>query len=354
MDSRLFKLSSYDSECRPSVYRRDKWRACLETHMLLWGQAIRLSLRRRQRCTLCVLAALLLVTSSAFGWGEKGHVMINRAAAMKAGDQLPEFFRKGVDLVGYLAVQPDRWKAYAPELRAVERANHYFDMEDINPQVEKIELPKGRYEFIGKVKDLKKSVKDVGLLPYQIQEYFQRLKGGLTEYRWAMKDAAGKDYRSPSSMGSLKSIEMTCLYYAGILGHYAADASQPLHATVFYDGRGSNGKPARTGVHLRYEVFFVDKHVKPDSFLNLIKSPSTYQDVLKAAKQVLVSSNRGAEQVLKWDESGALDKADTGAIKATKQHMGRGSQFLLNLWYTAWVQSGEEMEAYRAKFQSKK
>ena len=85
MDSRLFKLSSYDSECRPSVYRRDKWRACLETHMLLWGQAIRLSWRCRQRCTLCVLAALLLVTSSAFGWGEKGHVMINRAAAMKAG-----------------------------------------------------------------------------------------------------------------------------------------------------------------------------------------------------------------------------------------------------------------------------
>jgi len=286
------------------------------------------------------------------GWGERAHAMINRAAVKKLPAEMPEFMRKGADLIGYLGIQPDRWKVFAYPLYQVEKANHYLDMEELAKDPLKVNFPESRIEFLGKLRGLGKKVNDVGLVPYQINEYYQRLRGGFLEYRWALRDPRGTQHRSPRQYGSRKSIEMTCLYYAGILSHYTGDASQPLHSTVFYDGRGPDGKPKRTGVHLRYEIDFVNAHFSSEEeFLALVGKPRVVKDILKETKQVLAKSNGLVEKVLVFDETGKLEKADPQAIKMTKQRLADSSQFLLNVWYTAWVASGRDLDDYVKKFQ---
>lgn len=308
-------------------------------------------------CALTVLTAALLLCLPArqvAGWGERAHVMINRAAVKKLPAEMPEFMKKGADLIGYLGVQPDRWKGLAYPLYQVEKANHFLDLEELGEDLSKIKFPESRIQFLGQLRDLGKKVDDVGLIPYQINEYYQRLRGGFLEYRWALRDPKGAQARSPRQFGSLKSIEMTCLYYAGILSHYTGDASQPLHATVFYDGRGPDGKPKRTGVHFRYEIDFVNAHFRSeDAFVSLVRGPQEIRDLLEETKQVLVKSNSLAEKVLAFDETGKLERAAPEAIKMSRQRLADSSQFLLNVWFTAWVASGRDLDDYIKKFQPK-
>jgi hypothetical protein len=290
----------------------------------------------------------------AVAWGEKAHVMINKAAIGKLPSDMPDFMRKSADLVGYLGTQPDRWRLFDVSLSEVGKPNHYFDMENINPDLSKITLPQSRNEFLEQLRLAQKKVDDVGLVPYELNEYYHRLRGGFMEYRWAARDPKGKEYRSPTRIGSLKSIETACLYYASILSHFAGDACQPLHATVFFDGRGPDGKPARTGVHLRYEIGFVNTHIKDEqAFSALVGRPRVIKDVIEEARQVLLKSNSLVGKVLEFDETGKLEKGDPEAVKMTRQRLADSSQFLLDLWYTAWIDSGKALDDYVKLLQSK-
>jgi len=310
---------------------------------------------RRIIVTLFVaVSAAAIPARKATAWGEKAHVMVNKAAVGKLPDDVPGFMKKSADLIGYLGTQPDRWRLFDASLSEVGKPNHYFDMENLNPNVSKITLPKSRNEFLEQLRLAQKKVDDVGLLPYEINEYYHRLRGAFMEYRWAVRDPKGKEYRSPSRIGSLKSIEAACLYNAGILSHFAGDACQPLHATVFFDGRGPDGKPARTGVHLRYEIGFVNTHIKDEqAFSGLVGRPKAITDVIEEARQVLLKSNSLVGKVLEFEETGRLGKGDPEAVEMTRQRLADTSQFVLDLWYTAWIDSGKALDDYAKLLQSK-
>ncbi|HID28685.1 MAG TPA: hypothetical protein EYP19_01625 [Desulfobacterales bacterium] len=267
---------------------------------------------------------------------------------------MPRFFRKNLDWLGYLSIQPDLWKVFSKSLYVVEAANHYLDMEALNPDVTKITLPERRFQFLHMLSTKKLSARDVGLLPYQLQECYDRLKGAFAEYRWALADPKGREHRSPRSLASLKSVEMTCLVYAGILAHYAEDASQPLHATIFFDGRGPDGKPARTGVHLRFEIDFVNRNIKMNDIAKRLAPPRKINNtIVKEALALLTRSNRQASKVIDLDAQGKLARNDPGAIEFTVQCMAAGGQFLRNLWYSAWLESEKGVDDLKARLAPK-
>jgi hypothetical protein len=54
--------------------------------------------------------------------------------------------------------------------------------------------------------------------------------------------------------------ERNAVFYAGWLGHYVADAANPMHTTIHYDGwQGPNPNGYRTtkGIHWEFEGLFV-------------------------------------------------------------------------------------------------
>ncbi|MBI2191894.1 MAG: hypothetical protein HYU36_07915 [Planctomycetes bacterium] len=307
--------------------------------------------RRAAACGLVVLLGMVGFAPNAFGWGEGGHILIARTAAAKLPRSLPAFLRDEGDLLGYLCIQPDRWKHTAGELRAVEAANHFLDMENLPPAIPGGPVyPATRIDFLIQIGESKQKVDAVGLLPYQVLEYFLRLKGAFMEYRWAQEDPKGKQARSPLTRGSMRSVELNALHYAGILAHYAGDAAQPLHASIFYDGRGADGQPAKTGVHYRFEIDLVRDFVDPESLPGLVGRPRVLKDLLGETHRILAESNALVGPLLDLDEKGKVASGDPAASSLARKRLAAGSQFLLDLWYTAWVQSERDLAAYQATF----
>ena len=55
------------------------------------------------------------------------------------------------------------------------------------------------------------------------------------------------------------------MFYAGWLGHYVADGSQPLHTTIQYNGwtgPNPNGYTTEHKIHAQFETAFVIANVK--------------------------------------------------------------------------------------------
>ena len=114
-----------------------------------------------------------------------------------------------------------------------EEGNHFLDTEDLDGKP----LPAtNRFDAIKLIaNELKKEPNKVGMLPYAIMEYYEKLTIGFYDYR-----------KSPTN----SAIPMKCLVYGGILAHYTGDAAMPLHATREFDGkRRADGTVMQKGIH---------------------------------------------------------------------------------------------------------
>ena len=175
----------------------------------------------------------------------------------------------------------------------------------------------------------------VGLQPYITIEIYQRLKVAFREYR-----------RLRSQNQSTDAVEQNIVYYAGWMGHYVADGSQPLHTTINYDGwvePNPNGYTVEHGIHSRFETDFVATNIKLDDLTNLVSAPIRLPNPFRDYYAYLQQSHALIEKVYQLDKTRGF--AGTGSPEAKQFAISRlaaGTQMLLNLWYTAWIESGEQ------------
>ncbi len=287
--------------------------------------------------------ALIFGQLTAFGWGNQGHTDINFVAASKLPKSMPSFFRtrSAVARIAYLGPEPDRWRGASEyALNNAQSPDHFINLERIEGLGA---LPKGRYEFY-KMLYAKRAAtptdpddflpENVGLQPYITMEVFQRLKVAFRDYR-SLKQA-GKD-TGP--------VEQDAIFYAGWLGHYVADGSQPLHTTIDYDGwvgTNPNGFTTQHGIHWRFENDFVNRTITAKDFAAMVGAPHRLDDVFNDYLKYLWASHGFVKQVYEFDKTGSFNGTGTPeAVKFTEQRLAAGAQMLLNLWYTAWLESAE-------------
>src|ERR1017187_1686839 len=193
----------------------------------------------------CVLAQ----PQAAHAWGNEGHRLINRLAAETLPASVPAFLRSEAAIreIEYLGPEPDRWRSRAePELSAAQAPEHFIDLE---PADALGPLPRNRLDFEAKVFAAGQRPEKIGLQPWETTEVWERLKAALREYRALA--AAGQDTRP---------VEQAVIFYAGWLGHYVGDASQPLHTTIQYNGwtgPNPNGYTTAHQIHWQFEGPFV-------------------------------------------------------------------------------------------------
>lgn len=170
--------------------------------------------------------------------------------------------------------------------------------------------------------------------PYIVMEIFGRLKNAFREYRQVQEHHQPTDF-----------IEHKIVFYAGWLGHYVADGSQPLHTTIHYNGWvGPNPKGYVThgGIHAEFETAYVSRNIAASDFANLVHAPEHIADPFGSYVQYLRASNALVEKVYELDKAGGFrDAGSREAFDFTTQRLAAGSQMLLNLWYTAWLDSAE-------------
>ncbi len=276
-----------------------------------------------------VLIQLVLLTcvSSTQAWFAEGHILVVRATMTTLPDELPAFFREGGNVIAHLSVDPDAFKhRRLPQLTDREEPDHFFDLELVQAEP----LPDKRHAFIELCQRLNQKPAKVGYLPYAIAEHTQQLTLAFAEYRRFSQDPV---------------VQMKVLVYAGLLAHYAADLSQPLHCTIHWDGRADpvTGKSPRSGIHARIDA--------------LIEQVQPTTEELTQGIQPAVMTNLFTEVLTQIDESRKhIDKTyeleaslpgkeprpaviDPQVRAYTVQRTRHAVQVTANLYLTAWRNS---------------
>jgi hypothetical protein len=309
------------------------------------------------------LLPVMLVEQS-FAWGADGHRMINRLAAKYLPADVPAFLRNGeaLDTMEYLGPEPDRWKNRAEEdLSVTQSPDHFLDMEwadlaDVPCTANQngcpasgLDLPRRRYDFIRAVEkaaaahpELNMTAEKIGFQPWQVQETYERLKVGLREYRKLV--AANQD---------TKPAETAILFYAGWLGHYVADGSQPLHNTIQYNGwtgPNPNGYTTDHKIHSQFETMFVMAAAKSSDVAPLVAAakPAVLNDEWADYLQYLRHSNSLVEKTYQLEKAGGFAGAGTAEGKAfAEERLAAGATELRDMIYSAWVKSADPVPVYQ-------
>jgi hypothetical protein len=336
--------------------------------------------RRLAAVATALALCIALLPTRAAAWGANGHIDINQNAAEKIPDSMPAFMRtkSAIARIAYLGPEPDRWRGFAEyQLNESQAPDHFMDLDRLPALgITKLsDLPPGRYDFIKLAFEKRAAMKTsgdasvqanadtylpdrIGFQPYITMEVFDRLKNAFRDYRAAKKAGQPTD-----------AIEQDIIFYAGWLGHYVGDGSMPLHTSSYYDGwygPNPNGYTTQKGIHARFETDFVDHNITAASFADMIHAPEAQpsdapplpagappppyvpgqppriNEPFHAYLNYLADSNKLVERVYQFDKDHAFDGAGSPeSIAFVKQRLAAGAQELLNLWYTAWLDSAE-------------
>ena len=277
---------------------------------------------------------LLMVPISASAWGDKGHLMVNRLAVDAAAPKLPEFMKAGRDHLIYNSYEPDRWKEeLRTPLYAGESPDHFFDSERWGA-ISAIEP--NRYLFMEKLAARKIELSRVGYLPYAIVEYYGRLVNAFRHWREA-KTAADRE-----------TARANAIFYAGVMGHYIGDGSQPMHLTIHFNGWAENTPNPHNytkdrNLHARYEIDYVTSAIEDAQVKPKVTSPTRLNDVFGSIKQYLTQTFAEIEPLYELEKSGEFNplRPQPKGTAFIAAQIARASTMLGSLWFTAWLESGE-------------
>jgi len=284
--------------------------------------------------TILVIAAclVLILAPATSAWGEEGHRYINRVAAEHLPEDTPAFFRKASARLSFLGPEPDRWRDTRELFKALNEVNgpdHFINID----KPENFEaLPNDRYLYSEWLRARGRDAKEVGFLPYSILEGFQKV------------EVLFRLWRDPQHQDERDQIEQNIVYYSGVLGHYVADASQPLHVSIHYNGWTTSSNPqlfTREPLHGRFEGEYVKAQVRPEDFGGLVKTATKLQDPFADVMKYLFESWGHVPKLYQMEKTARWDANNRNpeSKKFVEERLAAGSQMLANLWYTAWLGS---------------
>lgn len=264
-------------------------------------------------------AALLgpLAARPALAWWGDGHGLLAEAAVLALPQEMPAFFRAGAGQVAHVSYDQDLFKNRSvPQLLGTEHPEHFFDAE----LVEGMALPEDRFGFVAACQKVDLEPQKVGFLPYTLVEWTQRLAVAFAEYR-----------RWPAD----ETVQAKALVYAGFLAHYAADASQPLHLTIHFDGRiEADGTVVGRGIHEKVDglvqaIGFAPEELAAVTAINLV-------DPLLPGILAEFERSRGLLD-LTYELAPDLEDHSRAEVQAfARERAAAATGFIASLFVTAW------------------
>jgi hypothetical protein len=291
---------------------------------------------RRTAADLILVSLIIAIAGthvpSARAWGDEGHRFINRVAADKLPSDMPSFFRESAARLSYLGPEPDRWRDTRGGLAALAGQNGPDHFIDIDSPESFDAIPNDRYQYSEWLRAKGKDAKAIGFLPYSILEGYEKV---LVLFRL---------WRDPRRESERAEIEQNIVYSAGVMGHYVADGSQPLHATIHFNGWSGSSNPesfTREPLHGRFESDYVKANIKPEDFSGMVKPARVLKDPFSDIMKYLFDSYNRVPELYRMDKTARWDASNHSpeAKQFVSARLAAGSQMLGDLWYTAWVNS---------------
>jgi hypothetical protein len=141
-------------------------------------------------------------------------------------------------------------------------------------------------------------------------------------------------------------VEAAALFYAGWLGHYVGDGSQPLHTTDKYNGwvgPNPNGYTTEHKIHWQFEGPFVAAAIHSEDAAKLMTAPRPINgDLFDAYVAYLRESATHVEKVYQLEKAGGfVDKGTPESREFTSARIAAGASMLRDMIYTAWLESAK-------------
>ena len=294
-----------------------------------------------RRLSFLFLVTILSWPPITFGWGAYGHTMIGQVAAMRLPEAMPMFFRAASDQLAFLNPEPDRWRdtgeqAYGRWLNGSIKDHHV--LLDLVPS-DILRAP-DRYAYLDLLakKGITSPIRNgpvPGLLHLRILELTQQVRIGFRRWREA-SDPRERTW-----------IEARIIDDAGILGHYVADAANPHHTTIHmfgWFGPNPEGFATDEEFHGRFESEYVESHIKlRDVLERLPAQPRIFRDLQTDIMQHLEVSHSLVKRLYQLDRQERFSRSTASAEHKdfTTERLVDAAAMLRDLWWTAWITSGE-------------
>jgi len=232
-----------------------------------------------------VVALGLLVADHALGWGHTGHIQITSMAVRHLPDELPAFLRAAEAELGELGAEPDISRSTgvitggggysrfqtAPAVHDSERdPGHYVNADQdgtiLGGTVNLAHLPPTREAYDTAQRLGRQTQYTAGYLPYTVMDGFQQVRKDFGIWR-VMQVGLSQAQNDADRAWFTRAIalrERLILRDIGTWSHYVADASQPLHVSIHFNGWGKYPNPngyTTYAIHGPLEGSFVHRFV---------------------------------------------------------------------------------------------
>jgi len=313
---------------------------------------------------------MLLVLSAAVigrAWDAVGHGMVNQLALAALPADFPAYVKEpdAVARLSFLANVPDRWRNVDPWLKnpGPSWTDHFLDLEQLTyAGLDPLTVPSHRMEFavafaagraahvdkfprIDPARNVDQTRQWPGFSPWAMAEWTQKLRSAFA-YLKAYEEAGG----TPEEIANSR---QDVIHAMGVLGHYVADASQPLHTTDNFNGWYSdnpNGYTKWNGIHSWVDGGFIAKaRITPDSLrprivpsepLGYLARADGRDPIFVAVMDYLLAQHALVEPLYRMEKDGLLGNGDLPVTPEGRAFIEgqllKGGQMLASLWITAW------------------
>ena len=268
-------------------------------------------------CALCAS----LVPSSADAWGTAAHRHIMARAIELLPPPLKPFFLQHKDELVLRVIDPDLFRILGWE----DDPNHFvnFGAKELGEYPFK-ELPREYGAAIEKFGMA--TMKRNGLLPWREQEEFGNLRRAF--------ETMGRNAYGASNV----------VLFAAVMSHYIQDASQPLHASVNYDGAATGND----GIHARFETALFERFqsrltIRPAAPSPIVNARDAAFDALLASYQLvdrILNADNEAKQGKDAYDDEYFERLFTKVRPIMEQRLAEAITATAGLIMGAWEQAG--------------
>jgi hypothetical protein len=221
-------------------------------------------------------------------------------------------------------------------------------------------LPNGRRDYDTALRAVGFEQYKAGFLPYNILEGYQQLVKDfalLRAYQASVKNAAkfklgAADRRVLSRLLSVR--RMLTQRDLGTWAHFVEDASQPMHASIHYDGWGDgpnpNGYTTQRGIHSKFESEFVNANITQADVTARLRPYHHCEATLQVCLQdYLATVAPLVGQAYAFEKSGALEIATPESKDFVATRLADAASHLRDLVVDAWHDAGKAELGYKVK-----
>jgi hypothetical protein len=308
-----------------------------------------------------VLVSVLLVCAApdmAAGWGATGHRLVSGIAATALPPELPVFLRTrdAIAVIGELGPEFDRSRD-AGDVHDKERDPGHFVNLDDNAQVLGIvalgALPSTREDYDTRLRAHGATQYNAGYLPYAIIDGWQQLRKDFALWRVAVMGA--ETAIDPGDRALFETDrrlrEGLIIRDIGVWSHYVADASQPLHVSIHFNGWGDypNPKAYTTSktLHADFEGVFVRRFATRERIVGALRA---YEDCVcrieERTKRYLRTTLSMVVPLYELEAQGGFKDGDVNGVEFMTHRLAAGAAELRDMIVDAWRASAEATVGY--------